>query len=168
VTLGDVSASHVLDPVPGIQAGASVELHPEGSFPGGTATPIGAVLATAVTAANGKTTFTGLAYDRDYWAYDPASGRRVRFRTDPDPNRPELTPIAVRLGVVETRAWSCPATPTASRTARGAASVWFHVPDDLAQRVHGRADRYVERRASWHACRRERCPPRECGSICAR
>lgn len=69
-----------LDPFAGFAPGGTVSLYPDQAFPSGQDSPIGAPLATAATAANGTTTFTGLTGDTNYWAVS-ASGRRMRFRT---------------------------------------------------------------------------------------
>lgn len=96
-----MDASFTLDPIPGFPAGTTVKLYGERQFPDGLPAPIGAELASATTDSAGHTTFTGLSYDTNYWAYAASTGQRVRFRTDPDPDRAELDPMNERLGSVE-------------------------------------------------------------------
>lgn len=93
-----MTATHSLDPLPRFPVDGTVTLHGDAAFPGGQSQPIGAVLDSTVTAADGRTTFTGLEYDRNYWAYSPATGQRVRFHTSPDPGTPrELDDVSAQV-----------------------------------------------------------------------
>lgn len=67
--------------------------------------PIGTVVTTATTSAQLVTTFTGLAYDTEYWAAAQVSGtwRKVAFATPVDPALSlDLVAINARVSITET------------------------------------------------------------------